>query len=90
MSEYKPKFEIGSEFWAITRGSLDGRVELQKLTVERITQTAEDHYTFSASIHEFRVADMYTDLKIAKEKALAKAKEIYEQDKAAIEKVEDK
>lgn len=88
MSEYKPKYEIGAEFYALEWSSISNMLKIEKKAVERITQLDKDKYQFTSGVHDYTESSMYDTLKEAKEQANKKVDEHHEKNKTLIEEYE--
>ena len=87
MSEYKPKFEIGSKFFAVNADSLLGSIKVEKLIVSKIIQISKENFRYIplGNQRECRTSEMYIDLRIAKQRAQEELKSIFENNKKSIE-----
>lgn len=88
MSEYKPKYEIGAEFYALEWSSISNMLKVEKKAVERITQLDKDKYQFTSGVYDYTESSMYDTLKEAKEQANKKVDEHHEKNKKLIEEYE--
>lgn len=88
MSEYKPKYEIGSEFYAIETFAEGGLVAIVKKSVDEIRQQAKDTYVYIADGQLFEVSEMYDTTKEVKEQAQKLIQQRFDDNKKAIEEYE--
>lgn len=88
MAEYEPKYNIGSEFYAIDTFAENALVAISKRSVDQIRQLTKDTYEYVADGRVFEVAEMYDTLKEAKEQAQKLVQARFDDNKKAIEEYE--
>lgn len=85
-AEYKPKYEIGSEFYSVDE--VGGYITISKRIVDEIRQTAKDTFEYVADGVTYEVSRCFDTLKNAKEEGQKLVTERAETNKKAIEEYE--